>query len=73
MEGEVAKSSKPIKDCFDKYIKFISWLRTAEVVTKTDFMKHAASKWQKSEDKIVFKTTKENTNEICYVRQDKNA
>ena len=64
---------KPSKGCFNKWIKFISLLRTIEVVTNTDFMKHVARKWKTSEDKRMFKTTEEDWSEIHYTKQDKNA
>ena len=71
-KARLPQVQKPSKGCFNKWNKFISQLRTTEVVTKIDFMKYSASKWQISEDKRTLKITEENGNEICHMRQDEN-
>ena len=50
-KSKLPQVQKLNKGCFNKWSKFISWLRTTQVVTNADFMKHAASKWKESEEK----------------------
>ena len=57
VESYDANSGKINRSCFRKWIHFVAWIRSKEIITNIDVLKYSQSKWKISSDEKMLKIT----------------